>query len=98
MSRRCPVDWRFTGDPAPLARDNIYCDGLGPGVFSDHTSGYKWVQVWVLRVSEGQINETAALVLYDSIKTATHFFLIEREPLGCKRQITRLLNEPFLLP
>ncbi len=23
VSRRCPVDRRFTGDPAPLARDNI---------------------------------------------------------------------------
>ena len=23
MSRCCPADWQFTGDPAPLARDNI---------------------------------------------------------------------------
>ncbi len=24
VSRRGPADWRFTGDPAPLARDNMY--------------------------------------------------------------------------
>ncbi len=24
MSHHCPADWRFTGDPTPLARDNIY--------------------------------------------------------------------------
>ena len=24
VSRRRPADWQFTGDPAPLARDNMY--------------------------------------------------------------------------
>ena len=35
MSRRCPADWRFTGDHAPLARDYIISGSVTYSIFNN---------------------------------------------------------------